>query len=135
MRTFMEEAAGIFVEILDFEITKINKIGDRKFWETTLELLKFSLHTKEGFEYVALVNPSSWVEIRNLQDRRSSDPFHQGVQQEIGRNIGCFMTSFWGNAIEASDVQKFIKKYIQQTWLEMAERSVKEISTIHFACP
>jgi len=138
MRVFVEETTGAFEEILDFKIKQIfeiKEIEDQKAQEVLLEILNLSLPAQEGFEYVALIKPSSWIEIRNLRDRKSSDPFHKGDKQEIGRNVGDFMTSFWGNAIQAKCVQKFIKNCIQQTWLEMAKRSIGELSILHFDHP
>lgn len=125
MRTFVEETTKAFEEIHDFEIKKIE---NQKLQEALLEILKLSLHTKEGFEYVALVNPSGWVEIRYLQDRKSSDPFKSGEKQKIGRDIGLFITSFRGNAIGTDAVQKYIKDRLLGTWLELADTAIKEIS-------
>jgi hypothetical protein len=128
----MEETAT-FKEILDFEIKKIE---DQKLQEVLLEILKLSLPARrEGFEYVVLVNPSSWVEIRYLQDRKSSDPFNTGEKQKIGREIGLFMTSFWGNAIKPDDVQKYIKDCLSGAWIEQADTAIKEISNMCFARP
>ena len=127
MRTFMEETAGAFEEILDFEIKKIE---DQKLQEALLEILKLSRLAQKGFEYVVLVNPSGWVEIRYLRNRKSSDPFNLGDKQKIGRDVGLFMTSFQGNAFRTDAVQKYIKNCLLGAWIEMAETAIKEISNM-----
>lgn len=134
MKTFMEGTAGTFEEILDFEITKIEKIEDQKLREVLLEILKLSLPAQEGFEYVAIADPSGGVEIRYLKDRKSSDPFNVGEKQKIGRDIGYLMLSFRGNVIR-TDVQKYIKDCLLGTWIETAKTAIKEIHNMHFARP
>jgi len=128
MRVFWEETTGVFEEIPDFETSKIEKIEDQILAGTLLEILKFSLCTEEGFEYVALVKQSGWIEIRYLQNIKSSNPFIKGGKQKIGGDIGLFMACFWGTRFRADEVRQQIIDSLFSTWTELAEMAIKEIS-------
>jgi hypothetical protein len=128
MRVFMEETKGTFQEIIrDFEIK------DKKLRDVLMEILKLSLPTEEGFEYVALIRPDGWLEIRNLQNRKSCDPFNQGDKQEIGRNIGFFATAFWTNQMKSDEICRFIIEQIFLTLIEYQERYTAETALMYWA--
>ncbi len=127
MRTFVERN-GEFEEIYDFSV---HEIGNKKLEKTLLETLKLSVSTDNEFEYVALIDPPlGFIEIRYLQNRGGCDLFHQSEKQEIGRNIGIFITTFQGDAILPTDVQKYIKRRILEAWTHLAKAAATEIGHV-----
>lgn len=132
MRVFMEETEGV-EEIFDYSV--IGATSNHKRQGVFLKLLKLRLNTKKGFEYVALVLPKGEVQIRYLRDRESSDPFHTGEKQEIGRNAGQLIMSFACDSVPAEEVREHIIETLRTNWHEIVLTSVQEEYNLRFVPP
>jgi len=124
MRVFFETPD--LIEVHDFTVKTTTE--NPKLQEVILSLLKLKLPVGEGFEYIAIMDPAGATEIRHVRNRKYCDPWNQGKEQPIGKNIGFWMCFFQGTLIDSEEVLNFVQRGTLLTWIEMNKDSIREIS-------
>lgn len=128
MRLFLETADGKLPEIFDFGVEE--EIENQKLQEVARAILKLELPVSKEFEYISIVNSAGATEIRYVQNRRSCDPWNQGREQKIGRDVGLFACFFQGSAISPEEIPHFVREHIMLNWISINEDAIREISNL-----